>query len=276
MALNKKKSLKTKKNFFSNKKKRNSRRSKKQQLWKMRGCSNMSGGCGCQLMNGGGSCSGSMLAYPYNNLSCVNNLAYTGNVRGGGKKGGKKGGNGVNGVNDDGVQDPPSGNGVGIEKIITTLPVGGHLVGGTSVDNMPMGAKYPSGTVGSPWGPSYSNWPGVNGIQGDRNYYILNPYNNQPDYSPSIQERTTPAMSTGGSRKYGKAKKNKKTKTFRKYSRKYVAMNKRNKVGGWPQLNIMTDVKNAYNTLKGNPQTVSPLPFEGQLTKTQNCYNSSL
>ena len=264
MKLNQKKTNKNKKKFFSNKKSR-SRRSKKQPLWKMFGCANMRGGCGCNagapaLMNGGGACSGSMLSYPYKNISCVNNLAYNG-------KGGRKnrGGN-VNGNENENENEN--------EKLQFNYYLNAPLIGGgTSGDNMPLGAKYPSGTVGSPWGPSYSSWPGTNGIQGDRNYYILNPYNNQPDYSPSIQERTTPAMSTGGSRKYKKSKKNKKMNTFRKHShsRKYIGMNKRNKVGGLPTLGIMTDIKNTFNALRGNPQIVSPLPFNNQLNQSNNC-----
>jgi hypothetical protein len=173
-----KKNLKTKKKFFSSKKRQTRRRSKKQSLWNMFGCSkNMKGGgcgcgapmmmngggcgCGCGVpmkMNGGGPCAGSILAYPHNNISCIDNLAYTG--KGGSRKNGGNGGK-------DGRS--PSAN---------ALNIMAPLMGGTA-DNMPVGAKYPSGTVGSPWGPSYSNWPGVNGIQGDKNYYILNPYNNQ-------------------------------------------------------------------------------------------------
>jgi len=256
MKLNKKKTNKNKKKFFYNKKSR-SRRSKKQTLWKMFGCAtNMKGGgCDCNagapvLMNGGGACSGSMLAYPSGDIPRVNNLAYTG-------RGGRKN----RGGNVDGDENEFDHN------------LNAAIVGGTSGDNMPMGAKYPSGTVGSPWGPSYSNWPGVNGIQGDKNFYMLNPYNNQPDYSPSIQDRTTPAMSTGGSRKYKKSKKNKKMNTFRKHlhSCKYIGMNKRNKVGGLPALGIMTDIKNTFNALRGNTQIVSPLPFNNQLNQSNNC-----
>lgn len=251
MKSNKKNSIsKTKKKFFSSKKRQTRRRSKKQSVWNMFGCArNMNGGgsgCGApmlingggscagapMLMNGGGSCAGDILAYPHNNISCVNNLAYTG--KGGMKKnGGKKEGFSHN--------------------------LNAAVMNGGTNDNMPLGAKYPSGTVGTPWTPSYSNWPGVNGIQGDKNYYMLNPYINQPDYDPSIQERTIPVVSTGGSRKYKKSRKNRKTNTFRKYVG--------NKVGGMPSLGIMTDIKNVFNTIRGNPQVPSPLPFEGQLTR---------
>lgn len=271
MKLNKKKTNKNKKKFFSNRKSR-SRRSKKQTLWNMFGCAtNMKGGdCGCTagapaLMNGGGACSGSILAYPSCNIPRVNNLAYTGT---GGRK--NRGGNGDGDVD---VDKRKFGVNTGFDYDINASIVGG---GGSSCDNMPMGAKYPSGTVGSTWGSYYSNWPGVNGIQGDKNFYMLNPYNNQPDYSPSIQETTTPAMSTGGSRKYRKVKKsnkNRKTNTFRKhsYSRKYVGLNKRNKVGGLFELGILTDIKNTFNALNGNPQLVSPLPFNDQLNQSNNC-----
>ena len=274
MKLNKKKTNKNKKKFFSNRKSRN-RRSKKRSIWNMFGCANnMKGGegCGCTagapaLMNGGGDCIRSNWSYPSDYIKCANNLAFTGT---GGKKRGRGRGRG-------GGIDSGSGSGSGISTQTALMHAGVlAMTGGTSGDNMPMGAKYPSGTVGSPWGSYYSNWPGVNGIQGDKNFYMLNSYNNQPDYSPSIQERTTPAMSTGGSRKYRKVKKsnkNRKTNTFRKhsYSRKYVGLNKRNKVGGLFELGILSDIKNSINAINGSPQAVSPLPFNDQLNSSNNC-----
>jgi hypothetical protein len=40
------------------------------------------------------------------------------------------------------------------------------------------GIPYPNGLVGSSWTPSSSGWPGVDGIVGDRNYYVNNTYDN--------------------------------------------------------------------------------------------------
>jgi hypothetical protein len=271
MTHNKKSSiLKRKKRFFSNKRgsKKHNTRSKKQSLWRMSGCGEkrmMRGGdsgCGCgatvpvPTLMGGAACSGGILGYPHNNISRVDNLAYTG-------KGGNTGKPISNGQTKRGDGD--------LDHNIYAAIIGGTT---SNNNNMSLDGKYPSGTMGQPWGPSYSQWPGTNQIQGDRNFYMLNPYNQQPDYIPSIQERATPPMMRliNGGRKSRLSKQksqSKKRNTFRKHMRKhYTKKNKRSQMGGLPALGIMTDIKNTFNTLRGNPQLPSPLPFNDQLKNT--------
>jgi len=275
MTHNKKSSLlKRKKRFFSNKRgsKKHNTRSKKQSLWRMSGCGEkrmMRGGdsgCGCgatvpvPTLIGGAACSGGILGHPHNNMSCVDNLAYTG-----------KGGN---------TGKPISTGQTKRGDVSFDHNIYAALIGGTNSNsnNMPLDGKYPSGTMGQPWGPTYSQWPGTNHIQGDRNFYMLNPYNQQPDYIPSIQETATPHMMrliTGGkhNRKSRISKKrNTSRKSMRKHytkkSRKINKKHKRSQMGGLPALGIMTDIKNTFNTLRGNPQLPSPLPFNDQLKNT--------
>jgi hypothetical protein len=222
-------------------------KSRKQSLWKMKGCAkhaNMTGGCGCGIqanntMLGGGACAGDILAYPNSNYSCTNNLAYTG-------RGGKK-------------------EGFNSQYIYPMDPLGG---GGTcGGDNMPSGASYPSGAMGSPWTPSPSTWPGVAGIQADSNYLAYNNYSYPQADRMLINTEAIP-FAYGG--KSNKSKKH----TFRKHMRKYKttkhknSKNKKNKKyqkGGLPSLGILTDIENTWNTLRGNNLAPSPLPFNNQL-----------
>lgn len=225
--------------------------SKKQRLWKMKGCANrynMSGGCGCgaqvnNMMMGGGVCAGDILAYPNNNYRCNDNLAYTG-----------KGGSFLN-------KQRSNSQSQFIDNNLHLL-LGG--CGTCNSDNMPSGASYPSGAMGSPWTPNPSSWPGVAGVQGDSNYLAYNNYSYPQADRMLINTEAIPFKFGGKSSKSSKSRKY----TFRKYMRKHNKSKKYQK-GGLPSLGILTDVKNTWNTLRGNPQLVSPLPFNNQLEHQQ-------
>lgn len=228
------------------KRRSNKTRSKKQRLWKMKGCAkfaNMQGGCGCGAqvnnMMGGGACAGDILAYPNNNYRCNDNLAYTG--RGGSKK-----------------------EGFDHQDMMMHM----HVLGGCGTcnsDNMPSGASYPSGAMGSPWTSNPSSWPGVAGVQGDSNYLAYNNYSYPQADRMLINTEAIPFKFGGKSNKSKK-------RAFRKHMRKYKT-NKKYQKGGLPSLGILTDVKNTWNTLRGNPQLASPLPFNNQLEHQQEELN---
>jgi hypothetical protein len=234
------------------------RRSRKQRLWKMKGCAkyaNMTGGCGCgaqvnNIMTGGGVCAGDILAYsPYDKINCVDNLAYTG-------KGGKRTPSESQFINDN-----------------LHLLLGGY--GTCKGDNMPSGATYPSGAMGSPWTPNPPTWPGVAGVQGSPNHQAYNNYL-YPQADRMLENTEAIPFSYGG--KSNKSK----NRTFRKHMRKHNKTNKSKKTnkhknkkrqkGGLPTLGILTEIKNTWNTLRGNPQLPSPLPFNNQL-ENQNQLN---
>uniref|UniRef100_A0A6C0EDU0 Uncharacterized protein n=1 Tax=viral metagenome TaxID=1070528 RepID=A0A6C0EDU0_9ZZZZ len=245
----------------------NKNKSRKQRLWKMNGCAKranmrggcatcgcgtpannnmmMTGGCGCgaqanNMMMGGGVCAGDILAYsPDYKYSCNDNLAYSG-------KGGRVESNFLTKKRSESQS----------QFIDNNLPMlfGG---GGTcNSDNMPSGGLYPSGAMGSPWTSNPSTWPGVAGVQGSTNYLA---YNNYPYPQADRMLMNTEAIPF----KYGgKSKKH----TFRKHMRKYKTnKNKKNQKGGLPSLGILTELKNTWNTLRGNNQIASPLPFNNQL-----------
>jgi hypothetical protein len=136
------------------------------------------------------------------------------------------------------------------------------LLGGSGTcngDNMPSGGLYPGGRMGYAWEPNASTWPGVAGVQGASNYLA---YNNYPYPQADRMLENTEAIPFAYG---GKSKKN----TFRKHMRKYKTKKSNNskkyQKGGLPTLGILTELKNTWNTLRGNNQIASPLPFNNQL-----------
>ena len=121
--------------------------------------------------------------------------------------------------------------------------------GGCGCGNPVLGGLSQSGgtsaLVGSPWTANISNWPGVQGISGQTNYYPLNEYKVDPQTQVGF-ERDQMQPTKGGSRK---------------------------KRGGdlFPQdlvnigRNMMFGVGSAYNSLSGYQAPVSPLPYKNQL-----------
>lgn len=251
-------------------------KSKKQGLWKMKGCANMiGGGCGCtannmmiggcggcnanNMMTGGSPCTGSILAHPSSSYSCIDNLSF--HHRNGGSGGNNRKVNGQRTDSESQFID---------DNLHNLLLVGGYET--CKSDNMLPGATYPNGAIGYPWGSAPLTWPGVGDINGASNHLSQNSYNSQPDRM--LMSTTLVPYAYGGNLK--KMKKH----TFRKHMRKYKnnsykrnKLTKKNKLynqhkqqkGGLPSLGILTEIKNEINALRGNPQLVSPLPFNNQL-----------
>jgi len=103
--------------------------------------------------------------------------------------------------------------------------------------------RWPDGLTGSPWGQSVSQWPGVDGISGDRNYLAYNNYQVDPQTQGIINGR---ALSGGKTRKL--------------------------RGGGLlPQdlvnlgRQVMFGVGSAYNGLTGYHAPVNPMPWKDQL-----------
>jgi len=205
------------------------------------------GGCGCgaqvnNMMMGGGVCARDILAYsPDYKYNCVNNLAFP-------AKGGKN----------PFLAKRTSSQSQFIDDNLLMLLGGSGTCNG---DNMPSGGLYPGGRMGYAWEPNASTWPGVAGVQGASNY--LAPNNYSYPQADRMLENTEAIPFTNG----GKSKK----RTFRKHIRKHdnksnkSNKNKKYQKGGLPSLGILTDVKNTWNTLRGNNILPSPLPFNGQL-----------
>jgi len=118
------------------------------------------------------------------------------------------------------------------------------------------GIPYPNGLVGNSWTPAVSGWPGVDGVQGDRNYLAYNNYKVDPQTATTYTGANRP-FSIGG-------------KTTRKRRQKggYFFSNTLGQdfinIGRQFQYGLGT----AYNALAGYQAPVNPMPWKGQLPST--------
>ena len=118
-----------------------------------------------------------------------------------------------------------------------------------------MGGSVPGPIVGGVWGSNPSQWPGANGVGGDRN---LLPYNT---YQPVDISRQ---MALRGGKK----------------SKKQIIKRRKSMRGGgiMPQdlLNLGRDfafnMESAYNSIRGMPAPVNPLPYKDQLMSEATRY----
>lgn len=131
------------------------------------------------------------------------------------------------------------------------------------------GAPYPNGLTGSPWKPPIANWPGVNGISGDRNHLSYNTYSPNDVSRQMVDVGANPPFSGGASRGA------RRTRRTRKMGRR-----KGKRGGGFSNfltqdfVNLGRQVQNnlgtTYNALNGYAAPVSPLPWKDQLPNTYN------
>jgi hypothetical protein len=132
------------------------------------------------------------------------------------------------------------------------------LKGGNFYKN---GYPIPGPIVGKAWDASVKDWPGVNGVGGDRNYLKYNTYNVDPQTEMKLN---------GGKRRNSKSKLSKRrTKTMKKRGK--------GKVGGLIPQNLVNlgrsfsyGLGSTYNALNGYPAPVNPLPYKDQLTNSKN------
>jgi hypothetical protein len=122
------------------------------------------------------------------------------------------------------------------------------------------GIPYPDGLVGKPWTPNISNWPGVDGIPGDRNYLSNNLYKNDPQTSMKNIGPSPPFIKGGN-------KKNKKGGTLsNSIGQDFINLGRQLQYG----------VGSAYNALAGYTAPTNPMPWKGQFPNSQILKNSVL
>jgi hypothetical protein len=109
------------------------------------------------------------------------------------------------------------------------------------------GIPYPNGLVGSPWTPSTSGWPGVDGISGNRNYIENNTYNH--DISRQMVDvGANPPFLKGGKRKQRGG-------TLSNFmGQDLINLGRQFQFG----------VGSAYNALAGYSAPTNPLPWKDQ------------
>ena len=121
---------------------------------------------------------------------------------------------------------------------------------------------YPNGLVGTAWTPKISSWPGVNGVDGDSNYYPLNTYSPIDISREMINVGAAKPFISGG----GKRPKLKTMKLRRK--KNYKGGNWSNSFGQ-DLINLgrssFYNMNTTFNSLKGIPSPTNPLPWKDQL-----------
>lgn len=132
--------------------------------------------------------------------------------------------------------------------------------GGKKMKGGNQGIPYPNGLVGQSWSPN--SGPGVNGVQGDSNYFAPNNYKVDPQ-TAMIATGAQPPFSVGGKR----SKKNKKnTKKQRGGSLSNFISQDLINLGRQFQFGVGS----AYNTMAGYAAPVNPQPWKDQLPNTIN------
>ena len=230
------------------------RRRKSQRIYKMRGCNKKT----YRKKYLGGS--NPDLAWPSNNVPTVPNphLAYTypssgppaggfnflnpqSVIRGGSQKGGYCS---ACNMQSGGVQS--GGQKGGCCGVCST-----SMLGGAGNNGIP----YPNGLAGDPWTPKSSGWPGVDGVDGNRNYIALNEYKVDPQ-TAMIATGANPPFSIGGRKQKGRKQKGGTTSNF--LSQDLINLGRQFQYG----------VGTVYNGLLGYSAPVNPMPWKGQLPNT--------
>jgi hypothetical protein len=129
------------------------------------------------------------------------------------------------------------------------------------------GIPYPNGLAGSAYSFANNNLPGVQGVQGGANHYANN-------LSPTLQ---TQALQMSGGRRRRRRPRRRKGCSLKKRFHPSFRKTRRWKGGAFSNsvsqsvLNLGRQVgyslNNTYNGLYGNPATVNPTPWIGQLQK---------
>jgi hypothetical protein len=129
----------------------------------------------------------------------------------------------------------------------------------------------PQGLVGSPWTPSLSTWPGVDGVDGNRNYLAYNNYKVDPQTALISVGANRPFLFGGRKPAMGGKKKN---STKRRRQRGGALSN----FLGQDFINLGRQIQygigSTYNGLNGYPSPTPVLPWQGQLPRTPNLYTA--
>ena len=115
------------------------------------------------------------------------------------------------------------------------------------------GIPYPNGLTGEPWTPSTEGWPGVDGVQGGRNFIAPNNYNTDVQ-TAMISTGAQPPFSVGGKR----TKKQRGGALDNFLGQDLINLGRQFNFG----------LGSAYNALAGYASPVNPLPWKGQLSNS--------
>jgi hypothetical protein len=145
-----------------------------------------------------------------------------------------------------------TGGGCGRRKKGGCGPCALALLGGKKKQKGGDATWAPQGLIGKPWTPNPAGWPGVDGVNGSRNYLAFNEYKVDPQTAMIDVGPNSPFL--GGRRK--------------RKTRKQRGGTLSNFIGQ-DLINLGRQVQfgigSAYNGITGYPAPVSPLPWRDQL-----------
>lgn len=113
------------------------------------------------------------------------------------------------------------------------------------------GIPYPNGLVGSPWTPSVSGWPGIDGVSGDRNFLPQNLYNSGDPQTSMIDVGANPPFLY---MKGGKKRNQKGGTLTNLMGQDLINLGRQFQFG----------IGSAYNALAGYQSPVNPMPWRDQ------------
>jgi hypothetical protein len=130
----------------------------------------------------------------------------------------------------------------------------------------------PQGLVGSPWTASPATWPGVDGVDGNRNYLAYNNYKIDPQTALISVGANPPFLFGGRNKGRNGGRKKRLTKRRQRRQRGGALSN----FIGQDFINLGRQIQygigSAYNGINGYPAPTPVLPWQGQLPRTPNLY----
>lgn len=122
------------------------------------------------------------------------------------------------------------------------------------------GIPYPNGLLGSPWTPSPTTWPGVDGIPMNNNHLQHNTYTPVDISRQMLNIGAQPPHSYSGGKR-----RNRKHKTLKGGTLSNFMLDDLSNLGNM----IPYTLGQQFNSFNGYEQPVNPLPYKDQFTKSQ-------
>jgi hypothetical protein len=121
------------------------------------------------------------------------------------------------------------------------------------------GIPYPNGLLGNAWTPSISGWPGVDGINMNRNHLGYNTYQN--DISRQILDiGAAPPYTYRGGKKTRKRKQRGGFNISNTFGQDFLNLGRQFQYG----------LGTSYNAIRGYASPVNPMPWKGQIPNSPN------
>ena len=153
-------------------------------------------------------------------------------------------------------------------------PMHMKMMGGSAVSNN--GLPYPNGLLGDAWTPDVKGWPGIDGLSMNRNHLGYNTYSTDVSRQMADVGANPPyTYLKGGKRCKGTRVKGTRVKGTRcKGTRKQTKRQRGGTLSNFIGQDLINlgrqfnfNAGSSWNAIRGNAQTVNPLPWKDQMTR---------